>query len=123
MSRKKPVVGQTLYALNVGNNARHREQELKPVIVVSVGRKYFKAIPEEYKNAAHMAIEYELEDWRERTDYTPGWRLYESAQAWSDERETYELDTAIGKRFAPHHSGVDLPRLRRIRDILLEITP
>ena len=40
--KTKPVVGQVLYSLNVGNAARNCGQVLTPVTVVSVGRKYFK---------------------------------------------------------------------------------
>lgn len=87
MNKPRPVLGQTLYALNINNNARSQPQELRPVQVLSVGRKYFKAVPVEYIDRPGMAIEYELNGWRERTQYTPNWRLYASEKEWHDERD------------------------------------
>ncbi len=98
-ARPRPVVGQTLYALNVGNNAKHQEQRLTPVEVVSVGRKYFKAIPEAYRKSPHMAIEYHIDDWRQRTDYTAGYRLLASEQDWTDEKEAHALEHDLWELF------------------------
>lgn len=123
MSRPKPIVGQTLYALNVGNNARNREQTLTPVVVLSVGRKYFKAVAEECKDRPRLAIQYDLSDWRECTRYTPNWKLYEGAQAWADEQEARALDAAIGQRFSAHRSGLSLAALRSIHGVILRESP
>ena len=100
MKRRKPVVGETLYSLNVGNAAWHGiKQELTPVVVVSVGHKYFKASE---RRMINRPITYHLEDWVEAGDYEPDSRLYESPQAWEDEKEmTAILDAADAEKERP----------------------
>ncbi len=113
MSRMKPVVGQTLYALNVGNNARNCAQVLCPVKVTKVGRKYFSAAPEEYLDRPHMAVQYDLESWSEVTEYSARWRLYESERAWADEREANALYADLRNVFSGHgRPKVSLEALR-----------
>jgi hypothetical protein len=90
MAKRKPVVGETLYALNVGNAARRREQSLTPVEVVAVGRKYFRTKPE---GLIHENTFY-LSNWGQKTEYAEDTRLYESPQEWEDEKERHAL---IGK--------------------------
>ena len=80
---KKPVVGQKLYSLNVGNASRRTVQKLTPVIVKKVGRKYFTCSPEGFD----YRTQYHLDDWSEKSDYSAVSRLYESKQAWEDEKE------------------------------------
>ena len=119
----KPTVGQTLYVLNIGNNARGNEHRLRPVVVISVGRKYFKATTPEYADRPHTAVQYDMERGCEVSNYTPGWKVYESEQAWADEKEAATLEVAISKRFAPHRSGVSLKALREIMAILAADKP
>src|SRR6185295_8467395 len=40
-SRPKPIVGQTIYAKPINNAARYGNVELRPVIVATIGRKWF----------------------------------------------------------------------------------
>ena len=39
--KPKPTLGQKVFSLNIGNNARHVPQVLSPATVSKVGRKYF----------------------------------------------------------------------------------
>jgi hypothetical protein len=111
--KPRPVVGQTLYALNVGNNARHQAQVLRPVQVISVGRKYFKAIPPEYSKSPHMAVEYELENWGHRSECSINWRLYATAQEWEDEKEMDRMSEDLRKMFSGY--GRIRPSLEALR--------
>lgn len=78
--KNKPTIGQTLYLVNSGNNARSVPQVITPAQVISVGRKYFKV------KHSWMEIEFHLEDWRENTEYTPGWYIYETEKEFTDEK-------------------------------------
>ena len=111
----KPKVGQTLYSLNVGNAARNCEQKLTPVIVTSVGNKYF------YTGEGYRKQAYLIEDWKEKTDrYGAMTMLYESEQAYRDDIEAVQICKAIGKAFeyGRNVNGLPLYQLRTIQSII-----
>lgn len=64
--KRKPIVGETLFSLNVGNDARHGvPQILTPMVVKSVGKKYFKLSRPE----SNWTVEFYLEDWSQKTEF------------------------------------------------------
>lgn len=110
-----PQVGQRLFSLNVGNSARNVPQVLTLAIVTKVGRKYFTV-----KRDDQYAFETEfwIEDWRQRTEYTPDFVLYATEQAWLAEKEISSLVTSIRQRF-DYGGGrsVPLENLRKIAEL------
>lgn len=114
----KPVVGQRLFSLNIGNYARNKTQSLTPVLVVSVGRKYFKCVPEGSGSTSWNSTEYHLGTWREKTDYSATSCLYESAQAWEDEKESSAIANEIREAFRYASPTLPLASLRQIQSIL-----
>lgn len=119
---RKPVVGETLYELNVGNAARHTEQKLEPTKVISVGRKYFKTLNPKWGDSTRMATEWEIDGWFEKTEYSAKSKLYESVQEYTDEKEMLELYSTIKNAhfdiyFKPK---LTLDQLRRINAIIKE---
>jgi hypothetical protein len=116
--KRKPILGEILFDLNVGNAARRGSaQMLTPVVVVSVGRKYFTCAPAE----GHYRPEttYALGDWREKTEHFPDHQLYQTAQEWEDEKEVGEIHAELRAEFN-HHSRCKVPleTLRAIRSLL-----
>lgn len=112
---KPPTVGQRLFSLNVGNYARNTEQKLTPVIVSKVGRKYFTCKREDY----HLETQYHLEDWREKTEYCVNSALYESEQAWEDEKEAAQLCKQIHQAFEyGRNPNLPVSTLRQIAALL-----
>ena len=88
-----PVVGQKLYSLNVENAARNREQVLTEVEVVSVGRKYFK-VKRDWET-----IEYHLESWSEKAEYSATSVLYESREIYEKQKEVETKFQELKKHF------------------------
>lgn len=123
MNRPKPIVGQTLYSLNVGNAARHTEQKLTEVKVLKVGHTYFHCgiNPEQ----ARSHTRYRLSDWiqDEGDDYSGYSEVYASRQEWEDKRETEVLTSDIKKTF-DSWTGTKLPlaALRQIATIISDNT-
>lgn len=120
MNKRTPVLGETLYSLNIGNAAWGKTpQVLTPVTVTKVGRKYFKCKPE---GKYWSEVEYHLEDWSEHSNYSPNSKLYETQQEWEDEKESNFLSQEISKNFS--YIGVarkiPLEKLRAIKAILDE---
>lgn len=116
-TKRKPIIGEKLFTLNVGNAARRTPQVLTPVIVAKVGRKYFTTHAEgQFK----VEREFHLENWREKTDYSPDAVIYESEQEYADEKESREICAAIGKAFEYGRNGKELPleTLRKISALL-----
>ena len=114
---EKPKVGQTLYSLNIGNAARHKKQELTPVVVTKVGRKYFTA------GEGRRVTQYHLDSWREKSEYTPDSRLFVSRQAWEDEKEINRIGRKIYKSFpfGENRHKISLKNLRIIEQFLDEM--
>ena len=118
MNKPNPIVGQTLYRLNIGNAARNREQVLTPVIVTKVGRKYFTAQPDD---KSYEARDYHLGSWRQKTEYSADSELYTDPKEWEDEKAALEISKRIRREF-DHFSkpSQTLDQLRRIAAILDE---
>lgn len=113
----KPTVGQTIYSLNVGNSYSNVPQVLTPGVVQKVGRKYFTV---SFGPGHLKTVDFHLEDWREKTDYTARHKLYENEQAREDEVITRQLSGIIGDAFRHGHNIHKLPldKLRQIVSIL-----
>ena len=111
----RPSVGQLLFRLNIGNNARRREQELTPVTVSSVGRKYFTVAGGEYGLETKHCIDGWLE---ECGGYSPGYALYESEQAWADEKEQDALTIKIRKALDYGCKQLPLETLKAIEGMI-----
>ena len=119
---KKPKVGQVLYSLNIGNAARNTEQVLTPVEVVKVGRKYFYCCEERLKEFDERVWgKYYIDGWNEENGgYSANSCLYESKQAYDDEKEEDVICSYISECFEWMHNKkkVPLDGLRQIKRII-----
>lgn len=115
--KRKPILGETLYDLNIGNAAgRGVPQVLTPVKVASVGRKYFTCAPEGREWAA---VKYHIDTWAEKSDFCKDHKLYASPQEWEDAKEVAALADMIRNYFGGYGKcNVPLENLRKIKDLL-----
>ncbi len=119
--RKKVVIGQKLYSLNINNAARGVEQKLTEVTVVKVGRKYFTV---QVSNQSFARAQYHIDTWREVTDYTPDHQLFETVQEYEDSIERTRLRNTIRKIFGGFGANsLPLDSLRKIDAIIKESLP
>jgi len=116
--RHKPIVGEVLYSLNVGNSARRCEQALRAVTVSKVGRKYFYV-----DNGSWYKEQFYIDTWEEKTEYAATVKLYETEREWLDEKEAREICTLINNSFVYSRPTRDatLDQLRRIKNIIEEV--
>lgn len=117
MNKPNPIVGQTVYSLNVCNAARNREKVLTPMTVTKVGRKYFTVC----EDGQAWSKDYHLGSWRQKTDYSPDSELYADPKEWEDEKAASDIAARIRREFG--HYGMPsqtLEQLRRIAAILDE---
>lgn len=116
--KRKPILGETLFYLNVGNAARRGSvQVLTPVTVKTVGRKYFTCEPSEGQYRPKTT--YKIGSWEQKTEYCRDQQLYETTKEWEDEKEASEIHAALRAEFN-HYSrcGVPLETLRAIKSLL-----
>ncbi len=113
MNRPKPIVGNRLFCLNIGNLARSRPQALSPVFITSVGRKFFVA----------AGVKYRLSNWSEETSFCQDHKLYETEQEWQDEVEAERLTRDLRDRLAYGKSAVPLYDLRVAHACVCRIEP
>lgn len=109
--KRKPIKGETLYLRNVNRHSHADCDPPKPVIVDSVGRKYFTI----------GRLKFNIETWRETT--LPGYYyLYETLEEWQQRVEFDKLWgelTGIMRNYIPSTSFT-LDQLRRVHAILTE---
>jgi len=117
--REKPIVGQEVFSLNVGNSARNSGQVLTPYVVVKVGRKYFTAKPTG-NDGSWCESQYHLDSWAEKTDYSADSVIYASRQEWYDEVESSTLCDLIYKSFSYGNNvkNLSIGDIRHIAEIL-----
>jgi len=117
-NKRTPILGETLFSLNVGNAARRTPQELTPVKVVKIGHRYFTCATEDkYKNETI----YLLDSWREKTDYSPISQLYDTREEWQDQVEATKIKSELREVFGSLcDKNVPIDSLRKIREILIE---
>ena len=96
-TKPKPIVGQTLFSINVGNASRNKPATLTPVIVQKVGRKYFTVNHPDYP--PHMGTEHHLDTWRQHTQYCADAYLYASEQEYKDEKDRERIVKEIRRLF------------------------
>jgi hypothetical protein len=84
--KPKPKIGQILYSLGVGTGAKYYGSQLDPVRVISVGPGYFEC------HSDHFGItrKFQSKTWKTKPEYHPAFMVYESPQAWEDDKNKEE---------------------------------
>ncbi len=114
---KKLEIGQILYSLDSNNAAKHSPQVLTPVKVTKIGRKYFTT------GFGYLKCRYYLNDWRKKTDNAcSDSKLYESEQAYLDEKEMLRICEKISENFKYGRNWIklSLDALHKIEWIIKE---
>lgn len=111
---KEPVIGQIMYRLNINNAARGREQELTEVKVIEVKRKYFTVSAE----ICPFTSIHHLEGGYEKSDYSPDYEIYESAEKWHEKKECKVIGMAISNSFNFGNSRFSYDQLKKVESIL-----
>lgn len=95
--KPKPIVGQKLYSLNVGNAVSRfdKKQFLTKVEVIKVGRKYFTCKVVD----GWEVIEYHLDNWKQKSDYAATSVLYEFQEEYEKEKEVNEKYAELKEYF------------------------
>jgi hypothetical protein len=116
MKRPAPKVGDTLFSLNINNNAaRNRGKKLTPVVVKKVGRLYFYAGTEGFKASDRK---YSLKDWSQVSEYMADSKLYPTAKEWLNEDEANRIYKDIFGIIERRKGMMSLADLKNIKHIL-----
>lgn len=87
---------QTVFRLNIGNGARYGNGgTLHPVIVRSVGRKYFRCSGENQS----LETEYHLETGVEHTECNACSKIYVTREEWENQNEAEQITKMIRSEF------------------------
>jgi hypothetical protein len=119
VNKTKVAVDQILYRLPVNNAARYGTTvELEEVVVEKVGKKYFTVRRTGERSWGRTT--HHLDNWREKSDYSPDYVLYASRQEYDDEHESGEICQFIYRSFEYRMNRLDvsIDDLRRIKAIL-----
>jgi len=86
---------------------------------LKVGRKYFTA---QREGVTYSRREYYIENWREKTNYTPNSYLYATAQEYYDENKAREICKKFHKWFeySGNREALSLGTLERMYAIAIE---
>ncbi|MCU7195957.1 hypothetical protein GMB51_16365 [Turicibacter sanguinis] len=113
---RKPIVGETLYAVwqgRKGYNVKNQE-----VTVEKVGRKYF------YVSSLLFEPRFFIENWRQEYTYgTADWVLYESKEKYDEYKDFCDLCDEFRGIFGGYSKPkITLDQARRIKSIVDETT-
>lgn len=114
MMDRKVEVGQELWLVDVGNRALYRK-ESRPCVVTKVGRKYFVV---GYGVTLNTVVTFHLDTWREKTDYSPNYRLFHSEAAYQQEGIRLKWDRAFSDFFRLGGRGITLEQYEKAAEIL-----
>lgn len=116
---RKPKVGDTVVIEPIGNEARYGNKEPIEIKVSKVGRKYFSV---EHKNKWERAgLQFNIADWRQKTDCSACWICHESMQSYLDKIERVKINTFLSNKFDwRNRHDLSLDQLRRIKAIFDE---
>jgi hypothetical protein len=118
-NKRKPVIGEKLFLLK----SDRRSIETSTVTVTSSGPKYFKAHVDGMSE--WHTIQFHQGSWREKTQYSNTYTLYETEKEYKDEQEYSNLKSKIYRSFdcwSKHN--FTLEQLRAVDAILFpEIKP
>ncbi len=109
--KRKPVVGETLWAVNINNAARNREQTANPVIVDSVAKKYFRV------SGLFGTKEFYIASWYQKSECSSDYMLYETERDFIDIKEREQFSKKIRDI---DFNKISLDKLRRINEIIGE---
>ena len=115
LKNKKPKVRQILFRLDIGHYIK--SVSLIKVKVVKVGKKFFYCST----GNSPQTRQYKISTWHETYIYgSSDSRLFESEQAYEDEKETNSICSFLSKNFQYGENGLDtsLVNLRKIKKLL-----
>ena len=93
---KKPKVGDEFYLVDCGNRARNGCGEARACFVTKVGNKYFYV---EYGDTCKQSVTFNIEDRREKSDFSDMYLLYDNKKAYEDYREACIWVNKFSKTF------------------------
>lgn len=120
---EKLKVGQSVFLLKIGNNARYLkdapvEEKIVEHLVKKVGRKYFETWDGKHE---YGTIKFHIESRRQVTEYSAGYELYETKEEILEMSERKELQSKVRKVFRDWmDTGLTLDQLKRIDAIMQE---
>ena len=117
---KKPKVGDKVFVVECGDNARFNINQGKPadthlMEVEKVGRQYF------YIKKGWREIKVSIKGWREFSVYSPGYELYENEEIYNQVQRWNYLSSKINKFISDNYGKskpVTLYQLEQIAKIL-----
>ena len=121
MNREKPKVGDALWIGYSGNAARVHGDDGFPVTVEKVGRKYFTV---KGCQSGVFVEQFHLDDWRQKTEFTPDYELFQTEQEWKDKIRSAELVKRIRNYMGCFGPDFTLDQLEQIAAIMFpELRP
>lgn len=114
--KRKPEVGETLYASYRGYYSKNSSQlNLIPVIVTKVGKKYFYC-----SENGTRPVKYNINTWTEESAFAQTIALYENPKEWDDQKEWDRIKSKISYTFGTYRNceEVSLESLKKIEEII-----
>jgi len=120
--KDKPVVGQKMFTLNIGNRARNCEQKLTEVVVTKVGRLYFTVKKD---LDSYCEEQFHLSDWKQKTSCSRDHEIFATENEWEDMKKSKDICGHIRMyfKYGDNSKNLSISQLERIKAILDEVTP
>lgn len=109
---KQVNVGDDVYVVVAGDRARMYNEKQYSGKVIEVGRKFFTVEFDGWNKQFH------LENWRQKTEYSPDFVLYESKQDYEDIVEFERLKRLMLDELKKYAPSFTLTQLRQAAEML-----
>jgi hypothetical protein len=118
--KKELKVGQQVWLVNIGNDARNKPSVATPATVTKVGKKYFYVKGAEGTFYAYSEIAFDKKDWHQVTEYSSNVELYETQQEFLDKVEKARICHFIWDAFeyGSNQRNLTLETLRKIKELI-----
>ncbi len=118
--RTTPVVGQFMYIVTTGNLVRHGvEPVVTQVTVTKVARKFFHVVT---VSKYAQEIVFQIEDWKQKTNFCVDYIIYETRQEWDDVVEHRRIMKVLRDIVEPNYLSVkkvlSIETLRKIEQLI-----
>lgn len=108
---RKPIVGKTLFIVDVGNRARYGGK--RECTVTKVGRKYFYVEIDSY-----FEVQFYIKTWAQKNNSIADFAVYENKEEWEAEKKLDKYSQKLRQYFDGFQTNIMFDQAKQIIKIL-----
>ena len=116
--KDKLEIGMEVWLEPINNQLRYGSKKPVKAVITKIGRKYFEVAKVGWER---FPMKFQIEDLKQKTDYSPDWKFYFDEQHILDEQEHVMLTKHMRSLFSRYDDKIlTLEKLRKIHAIIVD---